>query len=199
MHSVESKTERLAANIGKWSRWIRKQGRPPARAKRSQSETAKAAEISRATLSALEAGAKAGGRLNPQLSVIVGLADAFQVEVRDLMWLAEAPVDEGLGVPSAVKRVAEALGISEMAVDAQRRNLADAEGETGGPERGAPTPHHGPPLPVRRPLTGLVDMENLAADLTALGRFSLSIARRIAPTHEHCESAEAVPADQGGA
>ena len=199
MDSIQARTATLASNLGKWSQWLRRQGRPPNRAKRLQREIAKAAEISRATLSALEAGAETSGRLNPQLSVIVGLANAFQIEVRDLMWLAEAPVDEGLGVPSAVKRVAEALGISEMAVDAQRRNLADAEGETGGPERGAPTPHHGPPLPVRRPLTGLVDMENLAADLTALGRFSLSIARRISPTYEHCESAEAVPADQGGA
>ena len=56
------------------------------------------------------------------------------------MWLAEAPFDEGLGVPSAVKRVAEALGISEMAVDAQRKRLAEPEKAASDLERGAPVP-----------------------------------------------------------
>jgi hypothetical protein len=105
------------------------------------------------------------------------VAHAFQLEVRDLVILAEAPLDEP--IPSTIKRVASALCIPEMAVEAMRGQVAGSVAEIEGV---GPFIHPAPPVFETDAAIKREVLAELAADLEALGRFSLSVARRIGHT-----------------
>ena len=174
MDAVQVRTAALAASLGKWSRKLRAQGMPSDRSKRSQEDLADEAMISRTTLSGFERGGSSTGTRNPHLGVLVGVAHAFRLEVRDLVILAEAPLHEP--IPSTIKRVASALSIPEVAVEAMRGQVAGsvAEIEGTGPYINPAPPVFGSDAAVDRETLG-----ELAADLEALGRFSLSVAKRV--------------------
>ena len=154
--------------------------------------------ISRTTLSGFERGGSSTGTRNPHLGILVGVAHAFRLEVRDLVILAEAPLDEP--IPSTIKRVASALSIPEMAVEAMRGQVAGAVGEIEGV---GPFIYPAPPVFQTDAAVDRETLGELAADLEALGRFSLSVAKRVGNAFSVTDrseqnSREVSPADAGG-